>query len=758
MSISKTICLRSGKELINMEKDQDAQEFLTQNEFENNDVGNQTLTNNDVSDNNLESREEAMDNSILNQSDISDVDVQNESLIDIINSEMEIAGDRNNPQMAGPSDDKIVNKSSGISDQPTIEAMLAIILEQNNKHAEQLNKVDEQSKQLKEQNNQLNNKVDEQNKQLNNKLDELTKKNDSQLKQFADNTNKQFTQISRELKGVNDRFQEFKNDCQVINSELSKTVDSKIITSENKLTTKIEQIDSTLNKKVQESNESVRLKLNKIESDCDVEHKRVDSKLDQEIRKIRIESQAVIDQLEGRIEHTQSDSKVIESRVAQIENQQTQQSINMESNITEKVTEANKNMHEQLINIDKQITDVNKSVHERVNQLTQEVDSMKNKTRANISDFSGGSRENIRSGACNLTDGNLINMLPSPVTSNINGSQCSISNILPTTNRLPNPDITVSKDPGRIHNNNFHGCDIALPIFNDADLTSPLVFLKELDEYFDLKLIPQQYKIMVIGRCLRKRARSWYDITIKPGCSYEEFRQQFLQYYWSAGIQLKARMSLYTEKYIQKPHETLTDYIMKKVRFARMLQPPIPDLEILNLLLQQVPISVRNVLLVAKLNSVNEALEVLSNMELYGFSEPAQSDEREEAPRNNHANQNRNNQEGNSQAPNHYRENRNWNQNANRNERSGRNSNYQGYDRSRNYNNRTENPRVNSLQVGRTGGNPVIPPQSGGCVDMNERHGRGQTVPNLRPEAREFQSRSEPQQGSNRDREEDLNE
>ena len=71
--------------------------------------------------------------------------------------------------------------------------------------------------------------------------------------------------------------------------------------------------------------------------------------------------------------------------------------------------------------------------------------------------------------------------------------------------------------------------DISPPQFDETTGDNPKVFLRDLEEYFKIKRIPSELKMLIVKKCLKKNALDWMRLTLASHASYQTFKNLFFR-------------------------------------------------------------------------------------------------------------------------------------------------------------------------------------------------------------------------------------
>jgi len=90
-------------------------------------------------------------------------------------------------------------------------------------------------------------------------------------------------------------------------------------------------------------------------------------------------------------------------------------------------------------------------------------------------------------------------------------------------------------------NNNTKNSNIEIskPLFyaNNKD-PHPIEFLQNLEEYFKVKEMSKEERLIIIRDCLKNASSNWYSTIKFQIRDYAEFRNAFIDEFWSRQIQI----------------------------------------------------------------------------------------------------------------------------------------------------------------------------------------------------------------------------
>lgn len=99
-----------------------------------------------------------------------------------------------------------------------------------------------------------------------------------------------------------------------------------------------------------------------------------------------------------------------------------------------------------------------------------------------------------------------------------------------------------------------------------------------------------QQQLHSAQRRLVGEAYTWYESLIPVPSSYVDFRKIFLQYFWSASAQRKARNELFRPYRYDRP-DGLANHAMQWIARAKYVSPPIEQMVLVSIIIQHYPTS-----------------------------------------------------------------------------------------------------------------------------------------------------------------------
>lgn len=227
------------------------------------------------------------------------------------------------------------------------------------------------------------------------------------------------------------------------------------------------------------------------------------------------------------------------------------------------------------------------------------------------------------------------------------------------------------------HNIRNSNIEISKPTFygNQKD-QHPIDFLQNLEEYFKIKQISREERLIVIRDCLKNAANNWYSTIKFQIRTYSEFRDAFIDEFWSREIQIQTWSGCLNTSHIPS-NTTYREHFSQWASRLRHLQvPQLSEEEIVKNIANHYPGYIRAILVSLPEKSIVNAMKVLSteenrkevpetvNTENNTNNQPQRNDNWRNSggERNPRRDQPRNNWNGQPQHNNNSYPQRNWNQ------------------------------------------------------------------------------------------------
>jgi hypothetical protein len=175
--------------------------------------------------------------------------------------------------------------------------------------------------------------------------------------------------------------------------------------------------------------------------------------------------------------------------------------------------------------------------------------------------------------------------------------------------------------------------ELPLPTFDECKEVNPVYFLRQLDEFMKLKGIPRALQLPIAYRSIvGHMSKQWIETVARDIRDYDEFRQAFLNTFWSSTRQSLVRCNLYQGKYNRNAGLTLSGHFLKFATMASYLDPRPSDVEIIEAIRFHYPMGIQKSMLSSQLRGIGEALDLLKRIEVMESSESFQSPNQQRQP------------------------------------------------------------------------------------------------------------------------------
>jgi hypothetical protein len=122
--------------------------------------------------------------------------------------------------------------------------------------------------------------------------------------------------------------------------------------------------------------------------------------------------------------------------------------------------------------------------------------------------------------------------------------------------------------------------------------------LKQLEEYFDLKKIPLTHRLVVACKpVVGSLSRQWLEAITDRFRNYEDFRQAFVNTWWSPSQQSLEKCKLCQDKYDPSSEVSFSVHFIKYGKTAAYLDPKPTEIEVTEAIRYHFPARIQRILL-----------------------------------------------------------------------------------------------------------------------------------------------------------------
>jgi hypothetical protein len=137
--------------------------------------------------------------------------------------------------------------------------------------------------------------------------------------------------------------------------------------------------------------------------------------------------------------------------------------------------------------------------------------------------------------------------------------------------------------------------ELTLPTFDEKNTVNPVLHLKQLDNYINLKKLSNE-KLMLAYKSMNSvTSKQWIETVLNHINDYEIFKKEFLNTWWSTTQQSLIKCSIYQDKYDKQANTSLSAHFLKYVRMATYLQPALSEIEIVEAVRFHYPLHIQRI-------------------------------------------------------------------------------------------------------------------------------------------------------------------
>jgi len=184
----------------------------------------------------------------------------------------------------------------------------------------------------------------------------------------------------------------------------------------------------------------------------------------------------------------------------------------------------------------------------------------------------------------------------------------------PNGNNNPGPAIVNVVSDGFTNNPSIN--ELTLPNLHDSSNQIVLHFLRDLDEYYKIKNIPEALRLPLAMRAITDPiAKSWFSTVYDELVDYEHFKRLFTKFLWNAPTQSRIRCSIYQDKFNRQEGEAMTSHYLRYANLAANLQPPMTEEDLVGALTSHYPIVVQRALISGNIKTTQDAINLLGKLD-----------------------------------------------------------------------------------------------------------------------------------------------
>jgi len=231
----------------------------------------------------------------------------------------------------------------------------------------------------------------------------------------------------------------------------------------------------------------------------------------------------------------------------------------------------------------------------------------------------------------------------------VNGCSTSVSNDVISVINQPNSscshgNVNVTSE---LHTKSAELCELTLPTFSDSTKQVSLHFIRDLDQYFNLRRTPDELRLPLVFRAIQEPfAKQWLSGSFDKLKGYDEFKKAYTGLLWNPSRQVSIRSSIYLDKYDPNSGESYMDHYIRYATLASTLEPSMTEMDLLSALTSHFEPKVQQGMICGNFKNSQGALAFLSKFQGLGenresFKSPKRDYDKRDASRRTQDNPNR---------------------------------------------------------------------------------------------------------------------
>ena len=158
--------------------------------------------------------------------------------------------------------------------------------------------------------------------------------------------------------------------------------------------------------------------------------------------------------------------------------------------------------------------------------------------------------------------------------------------------------------------------ELTLPRFTDSSQQLAVHFLRELDEYFSLRKMPDELRLPLVFRSISEPfAEQWMLTAYRQLIPYDDFKRAFTELFLDSTRQSEIRCRVYQDRYDYRSGESFSERYIRYANMVSMLSPAMPDRDALGAMVTHYEPRIMTCLINANVESTQKALAVLTKLQ-----------------------------------------------------------------------------------------------------------------------------------------------
>lgn len=149
------------------------------------------------------------------------------------------------------------------------------------------------------------------------------------------------------------------------------------------------------------------------------------------------------------------------------------------------------------------------------------------------------------------------------------------------------------------------------PAFRSIRTHHPVRFLQRFDAYFNSLKVPFGHKLGIVKSCVKSGAFEWLLVRQMRWKDYEDFRTDFLSFFWSKERQHAERNRISKQRYSGEKSNSMSDFFLRQVSNFQLFTPPLSEYTIVSEIMRQFPCDVQSLWAVSPTHTFYSALQFL---------------------------------------------------------------------------------------------------------------------------------------------------
>lgn len=157
--------------------------------------------------------------------------------------------------------------------------------------------------------------------------------------------------------------------------------------------------------------------------------------------------------------------------------------------------------------------------------------------------------------------------------------------------------------------------EIMPPKFEDNNRENPKKFIEEIEEFMDVKGVPEEWRNMWFRKCVGEKVLLWYEAIGRDTKDFQELKKKFLERYWNKYKQAEVVRRFYSPNKYKDDKMSKEQYLLAASEENKYLDCPLSERSLVGAISQHFGMEIAKHVMVMGVATVEEFAGILNAWE-----------------------------------------------------------------------------------------------------------------------------------------------